>query len=273
MADGGLAAHLVRAASSELFGSSTVDDGSLHPDARLAAGGASATSAPSSPEARAVLDAYAAGVNDWIDDASRLTTLVRRRGFRARRDRRLRPRALDAARHARVAEGPGVAPRRELRQRDLPDARRRAARRPGPDRRAVPAIRPGDAGDHAERPIGGGGASARPDGRDLRRSRCRGRERRGRRSRPAQTAAWRRPRRRVGNPIRRWPVSTRRTAAVGDHEVGSNDWVVGPPKTDDGERAPRQRPAPRHRHAVGLVHQRAALPRGQRRRARGTSPA
>ena len=48
-----------------------------------------------------------------------------------------------AARLARLAEGPGVAARRQLRQRDLPDARRREARRPGADRRAVPGVRRG----------------------------------------------------------------------------------------------------------------------------------
>ena len=75
-------------------------------------------------ETRAVLDAYAAGVNAWLE-ANR-----GRPRPRLPRDRH-GSRTLDRARHARLGQGPGLEPRRQLRHRALPVPRRRAPWRPG----------------------------------------------------------------------------------------------------------------------------------------------
>ena len=129
---------------SELFGASTLERGPVHPDARLAPVAAerdlAALSAGRAGRARR-LRRRASTPGSTTTTAAVAAVRRHRAEGRARRRRRLRPRAVDRARHARLAEGPGVAARRQLRQRDLPDARRREARRPGPDRRAVPAVR------------------------------------------------------------------------------------------------------------------------------------
>ena len=99
------------------------------------------------PATRAVLDAYTAGVNAWLDghrDSLGLAFLAEWR----------HPRAVDRPRHRGVGQGPGLEPRRQLRHRGLPLPGRRHARRPGPDRRALPGVPGGGAGDHPDRPAG-----------------------------------------------------------------------------------------------------------------------
>ena len=61
-------------------------------------------------------------------------------GRGGRRPRRLPPGAVDAPRHADLGQGPGVGPGRQHGHRDLPDARRRPARRSGAHGPALPGI-------------------------------------------------------------------------------------------------------------------------------------
>ena len=210
--------HISSGRLSELFGSSTLSE-----DRFIRTLGwrqaAERDLAALSPDARAALDAYAVGVNDWIADhhgSLSLPFVVDRAkaglgglgGYHAR--------AVDGGRHPRLAEGPGVAARRQLRQRDLPDARRRDARRPRPDRRALPAVRPVDAGDHPERAEG-----LRRGGRDRRRRRRRGSSAARRRAggptagarRPGEAAAWRDLVPRPATGSSRSPASTPPTAS------------------------------------------------------------
>ena len=60
---------------------------------------------------------------------------------------------------------------------------------------------------------------------------------------------------------------------AGDHQVGSNDWVVAPSKTRRQAALLANDPHLGIGDAVGLVHERPPLPDGQRRPARTTSPA
>ena len=131
--------HISAGRLSELFGPSTAHRGPLHPDAGLAAGG---PARPGRARSRgAGRRRCLCRGRQRLDRRPRRIALAAVRRDRVQgRDRRLRrlpARAVDRPRHARLAEGPGVAARRQLRQRDLPDAGRREARRSGPDRRAV----------------------------------------------------------------------------------------------------------------------------------------
>ena len=81
-----------------------------------------------------------------------------------------------------------------------------------------------------------------------------------------------RPRRGAGRPgparviaSRPSPAWTRGVGLVGDHGVGSNNWVVSGEHTRSGKPILANDPAPRVRDAVGLDHERAALSRGRRR--------
>ncbi len=263
MADGGLAPHL----GGPAVGAVRVehaDRGPLHQDPRLAPGRGQRPrrAQPRRPGRRRCVRRR----RQRLDRRSRRLALaaVRRRGAEGgarRRARRVQAGAVDRGRHPGVAEGPGLAARRQLRQRGLPDAGRREARRPGPDRRALPAVRPEDAGDHAERPqgvrwSGRHGRGPAPfrhhrlrhgrldtgDGRGRRRPG--GLARRGRRERQA-------PRDRRARRRRR----DRRRSPGRLEQLGR-----GAVEDDDEDGAARERPAPRHRDALGLVHQRAPLP-------------
>ncbi len=104
------------------------------------------------PDARAVLDAYAQGVNAWLDqerDSLGLAFLLD--GHETG--------TVDAARLGRLAEGPGVERRRQHGRGAVPVPRRRPPRRPCAHRRAVSTLSGRRAGDRA-RP-GRDGASGR----------------------------------------------------------------------------------------------------------------
>ena len=210
--------HISSGRLSELFGKSTLDQDrfirtlgwrqSAERDFATALGGA----AGDPGRLRAGRERVHRGASRLARDGVRRD----RDAERDRRHRRLRPRAVDGARLAGVAEGPGLAARRQLRLRGVPDAGRRAPRRPRADGSAVPGLLGRDAGHHAVRR--GGDASLR-------------RRRRGASARPAccrddcrQAAAWRevaatrqpghgdrRPRRRR----RAWPATTRSGRTTG----------------------------------------------------------
>ena len=116
----------------------------VHPDTRLAGRGGARPRTRCPASSKAILQAYADGVNAWITEHDgRLSTPFVVAGLLSgtRRPRRHHARAVDAARHRDLAEGPGLVARRQRRRRDLPAPRRRPARRSGQDRRAVPAVR------------------------------------------------------------------------------------------------------------------------------------
>ena len=232
----------------------------------------SGTSRRSRTRRRAAVDAYTDGVNAYIDGhRGGLGTGVRRHGRpeRDRRHRRLRPRAVDRARLGGLAEGPGLAARRQLRIGGLPDAGRRPARRSGADRRAVPRLSGGHAGDHAVSDGHGGRAERRRraspptrDPTDL--------------AAPSITAAAGRGVARRRHDRRRVPSAggPRRRRRAGERPPDRVEQLGRRPVAErQRRRAPGQRPASRHLDAVGLVHERAALPDGHATPARTTSSA
>ena len=270
--------HISAGRLSELFGKSTLDQDRFIRTLGWRAGRASATSTRCPPERGPSVDAYADGVNAWIDRArrarSRLPFVVTGLQTGTGGDRRLRRssrgRALDTAAWQKVqAWQLGGNFDTEI-FRMLADAQ---LGDPARTDELFPAYRPDDAGDHAD-------AAATARAAPARRATARGGRgaRRAARARRAITAATRPPRWRDVAATRRRRSS--RLAGLdggdgiaGDHRSARTTGSSAPSKSASGRRAPRQRPAPRHRDAVGLVHERAALPEGRRRPARTTSSA
>ena len=218
------------------------------------------TSPRSRPRRAAILEAYAEGVNAWLDANRGNLGLPSSSPARSGRT------AVDGARLAHVGQGPGVEPRRQHRHelfRFLADARLGDPARTDelfPPRRGRAghrcADRRADEPSAGERPGGRrsrDGGHGRPDAQ--RRPRAWRRRRRARRT----LLAPRRPRH-LGRRPRLRPRRSART-------TGSSR----PAHSEERRRAAGQRPPPGHLDAVGLVHQRAAL-RAVTRRARTTWP-
>ena len=209
------------------------------------------------PQTRAALDAYAVGrqrlprVPQPVAD--------RRAVHRARPRRpRLPARTVDRGRLAGLAQGDGVGPQGQPRR---GDRARPGVRRPhaGPGRRALPGLRlPGPRGRSSARARWSTASSSRTRG--------------GRYPQPPATGVHRRPARPARRPATARSTGCRRSSAGGDG-VGSNSWVVDGEHSETGAPLLANDPhlgvsVPGHLDADG-----AALPRGQRRRARSTSPA
>ncbi len=173
MADGGLAPHLGRP-SVRALRQEHPRPGSLHPDARLAPGRPTGPRGPleAGPGRRRCVHGWGERVHRQ-PRSGQPGTGVRRDGApeRGGRRRRLSRGTVDRARLGGLAEGPGLAARRQLRDRGLPHAGRREARRSGPDRRPVPGLSGGHAGDHAVGRGRGHGGSAVGQLRDAVRAR------------------------------------------------------------------------------------------------------
>ncbi len=129
VADGGLAPDLGRSAVGGVR-RGLARRGPLHPDARLAwRRGTGSCRALARPRARSsTLTPPGSTPGSTRIAASSASPSRHRR----------RARAVDRPRHAGLGQGPGLEPRRQHGDRDLPDARGRAARRSGADRRALP---------------------------------------------------------------------------------------------------------------------------------------
>ncbi len=163
--------------------------------------------------------------------------------------------ALDAGRHPHLGQGPGLGPGRQPGQRDLPDAGRCPAGRSRAHGPAVPGLRPrparhrgpgGPGGDHSPDPDGD--HSPDPGANEHRRG-----ERDPRRPRLD----------RAGPDRERHPGPRRPGPRDGPGRQGRcriEQLGRGPVALGNRRRPPRQRPAPRLQHAVGLVRQRPALP-------------
>ena len=173
----------------------------------------------------------------------------RRRSARGPGHRPCRPssRALDAVGHPHLGEGPGLGPGRQPGHRDLPDAGRCPAGRPRADRPAVPGLRPRPARDRGP---GDSGGSHPRDAEAVEH---------GWRKRGPGCASLD-----VPGPHRQRHPGPGRTGSRDGHgrqgrrrleQLGRGTVALG-----HRGRASCQRPAPRSRHAVGLVRQRPALP-------------
>ena len=228
--------HISSGRLSELFGASHARRRTGSSGRSAGARPPSATSPRSSDGPRAALDAYADGVNAWHRDAPRPPRArVRRdgpaRGIGGVGGYDLEPwTALDTLAWQKVQAWQLGG---NFDTRGLPDARRRAARRPGPDRRAVPAYARTDAGDHAvDRGLAPGRTpptarrGAGPGGR--------------RRAATAAAAGAAVAADSAGRDPRDRRPRRAATASLGDHQVGSNNWVVGPVE----ERRPAARSSP-----------------------------
>ena len=177
---------------------------------------------------RAALDAYADGVNAWITEPpGRLSTAVRRRRLpeRARRRRRLR----------RSSRGRRSTPRRGRRSRPGSSAATSTPRSSGcsPTRGSATRRGPTSCSRRTTRRC----PSSRPSGLG---SAARGRRRRAAQPRSAAERPRRATRRDLAAPGRRAGATSPRPAAgsstlagldggdglAGDHQVGSNNWVV-----------------------------------------------
>ena len=69
---------------------------------------------------------------------------------------------------------------------------------------------------------------------------------------------------RLGSSISAFAGLDSGVGLVGDHGLGSNNWVVSGEHTEQRQADPRERSAPRVRDALGLDHERPPLPRGRR---------
>ena len=202
------------------------------------------------PQTVAWLQAYADGVNAWLDGTVGLGAQPRARPPRPHQPV-VRRGALDAGRLGLVAQGDGLGPAQQPGRGAHPGpARRDAAPRPG--RAALPGVPL----RRAPRPSSAATGDAKPAARPSAASRV---PSRGRVDRAAR---------------RRSTRSTALPTLLGPHGpgLGSNSWVVSGEHTGYRQAAAGQRPAPRAGAALDLVPDGPALHAGSARPARSTSP-